>query len=168
MELQPSTAPLPPFFAAVRRRHEDVDIVLLPPEVPVEAAEPVTDTEVEAAHARVGAILERAWTDATEQAGEPETRVGYGPEQGTVVAKARIMARVSDGERVVEALFSVLTEDGWRLGRPGGGGVPRFLGRRDDLTVRVSYAEASGGVVVDLSTDPMPVGMDRARDLVRQ
>ena len=34
MELQPPTAPLPPFFAAVRRRHPDVDIVLLPPEAP--------------------------------------------------------------------------------------------------------------------------------------
>ena len=31
MELQSRDTPLPPFFAAVRRRHPDVDIVLLPP-----------------------------------------------------------------------------------------------------------------------------------------
>ncbi len=168
MELQPATAPLPPFFAAVRRRHEDVDIVLLPPEVPVEPGEPVTDAEVGAAVTRLGEVAERAWADATDAPAEPEVRLGYGPEVGTVVAKARVLARVSDGEQVVDALFSVLAEDGWRLGRRDDEGVPRFLGRRDDLTVRVSYAEVSSGVLVDLATDPMPVGKDRARELVRQ
>jgi hypothetical protein len=60
----------------------------------------------------------------------------------------------------------VLTEDGWQLGRVGDGS--RFLGRREDLQIRVSYAEASGGVLVDLSSDPMSVGTDTARELVRQ
>ena len=167
MELQPSTAPLPPFFAAVRRRHPDVDIVLLPPEEPLEAGEPVTDAEVEAAVTRIASVAERAWADATEAEAEVSARLGYGPEPGTVMAKARILARLADGARVVDALHTVLEQDGWRLGRADGG-APRFLGRHDDLTVRVSYAEASGGVLVDMSSAPMPVGMDRARELVRQ
>jgi hypothetical protein len=168
MKLQPPTAPLPPFFAAVRRRNPDVDIVLLPPEEPGEAGEPVTDAEVEAVVARMAAVAARAWSDATELPAEPETRVGYGPERGTVVVKTRLMARAADGEQLVEALFSVLADDGWRVARPDGGGVSRFLGRRDDLTIRVSHSEVSGGVVVDVSSDPMPVGIDRARELVRR
>jgi hypothetical protein len=167
MELQPSTAPLPPFFAAVRRRHEDVDIVLLPPEDQVDVGEPVADAEVEAAVVRIAAVAERAWGDATEAEAEVGARLGYGPDPGTVVAKARILTRLAEGEQVVDALHTVLEQDGWTLGRMDDG-VPRFLGRRDDLTVRASYAEASGAVLVDWSSSPLPVGTARARELVRQ
>ena len=165
MELQPSDAAVPPFFEAVRRRHPDVDIVVLPPEQE-QPAERVPTAHVEAGKARVADVMARAWAAATDLPEEAEVRLGYGPQPGTVVAKARILSRAPEGERVVDALHTVLTEDGWQLGRVADGS--RFLGRREDLQIRVSYAEASGGVLVDLSSDPMPVGSDTARELVRQ
>ena len=108
----------------------------------------------------------RTWAEATDLPEEAGGAARLRPEPGTVVAKARILSRAPEGERVVEALYTVLTEDGWQLGRVADGS--RFLGRREDLLIRVSYAEASGGVLVDLSSDPMPVGSDTARELVRQ
>jgi len=47
MELRPPTEPIDdPFFAAVRRRHPDVDVVLLPP------PDPPTPEQVAGEHAR--------------------------------------------------------------------------------------------------------------------
>jgi hypothetical protein len=166
MELRPSDADLPPFFNAVRRRHPDVDIVVLPDEGPTEAGEEVSTAEVEAGLARVADVVARAWAAATDVPAEPEVRLGYGPHPGTVVARARILTRTAEGEQVVGALHEVLAQYGWRLGRVRD--LARFQGRRDDLHVRVSYVEVSGGVLVELTSDPMPVGSDRARELVRR
>ena len=51
MELRPPGTPIDdPFFAAVRRRHPDVDLVVLPPDAPEEEpAATVDDATVERA-----------------------------------------------------------------------------------------------------------------------
>jgi hypothetical protein len=161
----PSAQPLPPLLAAVRRRHEDVDIVVLPPDEPI-AGDPVGDDEVEAARSRVDDVAARTWSDATDVPGVPVTRVGYGPQPGTVVAKSRILVRLQAGEQVVETLATVLAEDGWRVGRAPEG--PRLVARRDDIFARVSFAQVSGTVLVDMASDPLLVGTERARGLVTQ
>src|SRR5262245_35491213 len=106
MDTQRGT-PLPPLLAAVRRRHDDVDIVVLPPDEPP-SGEPVDDAAVEAARTRVDDVAARTWSDATDVPGVPTTRVGYSPEPGTVVAKSRILVRLATGEQVVDALATVL------------------------------------------------------------
>jgi hypothetical protein len=168
MEMQRGNAgsgrSLPPQLAGLRRRHEDVDIVVLPPDGPPSGG-PVADEQVQAAAAKVDGLASQVWTDATDVRVEPVTRVGYGPEPGTVVAKSRILVRVPGGEHVVHELARVLGDDGWRVGRAPDG--PRLVARRDDVFARVSYADVSGAVLVDLACDPMLVGTDRARRLVR-
>lgn len=148
---------LPPFFAAVRRRHPDVDLVVLPPEPAEEPS--LDDSAVAAVVAEVGAA-------ASEIAGSPvEPRVGPGPRPGTVRVRARAVVSVDpDG---VRALRDRLVADGWEVRRFGPG---RLVGRRDGeqgLHLRASYAEPRGAVLVDVSSPTLPVG-ERARSLVGQ
>jgi hypothetical protein len=168
MDLQrgtsPSARPLPGPLAELRRRDADVDIVVLPPDR-TPADEPVDDAVVDAATARAEGLASRLWAGATDVPASPLTRVGYGPAPGTVVARSRILASVPDGEEVVQALAGVLAQSGWRVGWAPQG--PRLVARRDDVVARVSYAEVSGALLVDVASDPMLVGPDQARRLVR-
>lgn len=162
MKLTPPTAPLPPFWAAVRRRHPDVDLVVLPDEQPV--PEPaVDDAAVHAAVERVTATVR----DLADDAPDTPAAVAYGPTEGTVVARARVSAGRPDGHEVLGALRRRLEADGWEVRRLEGE-VLRLVGRRDGLQVRASYAGATGGLLLEVASDPLPVGKDRARGLVRR
>jgi hypothetical protein len=122
---------------------------------------------VVASRGRVAETAAAAWTEATGMVAEPDTRIGYGPDPGTLLVRARILSHVPDGPASTSALATHLERDGWRLERSGGGGQ-RFGGRRDDLTVRASYADASGALLLEITTDPVLVGTARVRELVRQ
>ena len=159
MELQPPTAPLPPFWAAVRRRHPDVDIVLLPAGEPAPPGGDVDDQAVLAA-------VERVNTAVDDLGAEPPAaaRIGYGPDPGTVVPRVRLASHREDGLATLIRLRDQLEEQGWTVRRPEGG-VARLVGDRGDLHVRASYAEQTGSFLLDVSTDPLPVGNARAREL---
>lgn len=162
MELQPPTAPLPPFWAAVRRRHPDADIVLLPVDPPGPAAVEVDDRTVEDAVARVDA------TAAALGAEPPATaEIGFGPDPGTVVARVRLATHRQDGLETLNRVRDLLDGHGFSVRRPEGG-LARLVGHRDDLHVRASYAEPTTTFLLEVSSDPMPVGNDRARGLVRR
>ena len=161
MELQPPTAPLPPFWAAVRRRHPDLDIVVLPDGPPSdEEADEVDDRAVRSALDKVDAAV-----DALGAEPPAEARLGYGPEPGTVLARVRLASHREDGPATLNRLRDQLAEQGWDVRRPEGG-VARLVGHRDDLHVRASWAEPTGAFLLDVSTDPLPVGNERARKLV--
>ncbi len=159
MELQPPTAPLPPFWAAVRRRHPDVDIVLLPAGEPAPPGDDVDDQAVLAAAERVTTAVAALGTELPAAA-----RIGFGPDPGTVVPRVRLASHREDGLATLNRLRDQLEEQGWTVRRPEGG-VSRLVGNRDDLHVRASYAEQTGSFLLDVSADPLPVGLARAREL---
>ncbi len=168
MELQPHSIPIrDPFFAALRRRRPDVDIVLLPPERPTRQPDPVDDAHVAATLERVSGRMTELWRlVAGAEANQPRIRLGYGPDVGTVVASARGTAGVDDGFRRLVRLRHGLESGGWRVRRVAGASE-RLAGRHDDLRVHASYAEDTGSLVVELVSEPLPVGVGRARSLVR-
>lgn len=169
MELQPLSDPLgDPFFDAVRRRHPDVDLVVLPP-VPASPAslEPVGDDDVAASMVRVATLARQLWASAArESTAVPQGRFTYGAGPGTVRGTARLATRHDDGFHVLVALRHELETHGWEVTRPPGA-VERMVGRLDDLTVSASYAESTGAFLFEVSSESLPVGEARARELTR-
>jgi hypothetical protein len=166
MEIRPPTDPIDdPFFAAVRRRHPDVDIVVLPPETTDEASAQVSPEEVAAAQTRVVAEAARVWAVVEPAAEAPETRLGFGDSPSTVRAVARSSAVRGDGFDALVRLRVELEREGWELRRRAGVGVERLTGVHDGLRVSVSYAERSELLLLTLSSEAMEVGVERAREL---
>jgi hypothetical protein len=165
MELQSRGAPLPPFFAAVRRRHPDVDLVLLPPERSEgERAEPATEQQLANAFDLTTGTATRAWAEAVGDGRLPESRFAFGPDEDTVTARARVAARL-DGSPLVP-LTAALAQAGWDVGqRPGD--VSQLFAHRATMQLVASYAAASGTFVLTVSSTPLQVGIERARELVR-
>jgi hypothetical protein len=166
MELQSRGAPLPPFFAAVRRRHPDVDIVLLPPEQPeADPAEPAAADQLANAFDLTTGTATRAWAEAVGDGQLPESRFAFGPDPATVTARARASARL-DGSPLVP-LAAALAQGGWEVGQRSGN-VSQLFAHRATMQVVASYAAASGTFVLTVSSTPLVVGVDRARELVRR
>lgn len=164
MELQPPTAPLDAFFAPVRRRHPDVDLVVLPPEHPAPPRAVVADEAVARALDRVQQAAEEVWTASRLEGGAPGTDLAYGPADGTVVARSRVVAH-EQGRRF-DAVRAFLDHVGWQT-RLVAGPVTRLTGARGGVRVRASYAEESGALLVEVCSEPLLVGPARARALVR-
>jgi hypothetical protein len=169
MELRPLSDPLgDPFFDAVRRRHPDVDIVVLPPApppVPPDSLELVGDDEVAATLIRVATLARQLWASAARESAEkPEARFAYGSGPSAVRAVARVATRRDDGFHVLVALRHELETDGWEVTRPPGV-VERIVAHLDDLTVSASCAEGAGALLFELSSASLPVGDTRAREL---
>lgn len=176
MELQSRGAPLPPFFAAVRRRHPDVDIVLLPPEqtgaeqtdrdrADRDRADPATADQFANAFDLTTGTATRAWAESVGDGQLPDSRFAFGPDPATVTARARVTARL-DGSPLVP-LAAALVQGGWEVGqRPGD--VSQLFAHRATMQLVASYAAASGTFVLTVSSAPLVVGVDRARELVRR
>ncbi|GAA4733122.1 hypothetical protein GCM10023350_15740 [Nocardioides endophyticus] len=164
MELQSRGAPLPPFFAAVRRRHPDVDIVLLPGERPEsEHAEQATEQQLANAFDLTTGTATRAWAEAVGDGQLPESRFAFGPDEDSVTARARVSARL-DGSPLLP-LAAALAQTGWDIGqRPGA--VSQLFAHRATMQLVASYAAANGTFVLTASSTPLLVGVDRARELV--
>lgn len=163
--LRPGEPIADPFFAAVRRRHPDVDIVMLPPEPPVGDAEPVADDVVRASLIRVTTQAEHLWAAiAPEAVEDPEARLHYGAGPASVRATARVSASRDDGYEVLVRLRHELESHGWEVRRPGGS-VERLTAIFEELDVTASYAEPSGALMLSVSAESLPVGADRAREL---
>ena len=165
MEIRPPDAPLDAFFAPVRRRHPDVDIVVLPSTEQVPSAEPVDAARVEAVLDRVAQTAVSVWAAAVGPAAPPAARWRFGPDDGTVVASVRAGATTPDGFGALGALRGALEGDGWRVRRPPGE-VARLSGVRDALRVQASYAESTGALLLEVRSEPIHVGRVRARELV--
>ncbi len=163
MELQSRDAPLPPVFAAVRRRHPDVDIVLLPPErpsaEPVGQAMPATEQRLANAFDLTTGTATRAWAEAVGDGQLPDSRFAFGPDETTVTVRARVSARLDASPLVL--LAAALAPSGWEIGqRPGD--VSQLCAHRATMQLVASYAAASGAFVLTASSTPLAVGGDRA------
>jgi hypothetical protein len=174
MELRPPGSPVDdPFFAAIRRRHPDVDLVALPPDPPadepIEPVEPVDDAAVARVAELVGQTAGHLWAAVAPltQAG-PETRVRYAAREADVRAVARVVEKRSDGYALLVRLRHELEQRGWVVLRPPSpeNGLERLDAEREGSHLVASYAEASGAVLLELASRPLPVGVERARELV--
>ena len=166
MHLLPPTAPLDAFFGAVRRRHPDLDIVVLPTLEPPPAAVPADEARLAATLERVTEALRRVSAVVPPGEQSPTARWSFGPAEGTVTAAARSAATTADGFGALVTLRGVLETEGWRIHRVPGA-TERIAGVRDDLRVQASYAEGTGAFLVEVRSEPSHVGKARARRLVR-
>ena len=173
---------------AVRRRHPDVDIVVLPPGAHG-AARPAARADVDAGReqarpASPPLVARASGPTATDRRRRPRSRLGYGPQPGTVVAKARL-SRAPDGRRVVRRaatrVAAARTAGGGRVGptgrgpahrrarRPPGPGVVRRGDRRacsstvasDPMSGRRRHVRGAGEAVMEvvpLTVGPRPRG----------
>lgn len=166
MRLRPPNAPLDAFFGPVRRRHPDVDIVLLPP-APAPSREPADEARLAAVLARTADTAQATWTASGQPPRTPIPKWRFGPDDGTVVASARADAETTEGHEALAAIRSSLEDDDWRVRRLEGG-VQRLSGSRGDITVQASYAEDTGALLLEVRSEPIFVGRAAARELVRQ
>lgn len=166
MELRPPSAPLDAFFAPVRRRHPDVDLVVLPAESSAPSTEPLPEERVDATLERVAVTAGRVWAAAAEGTATPPARLVFGPDEGTVVASGRSSSTTPDGLGALVALRGALEGEGWKVRRLEGA-VERISGVQGDLRVQASYAERTGALLLEVRSEPMYVGRTRARELVR-
>ena len=167
MEIRPSGAPIDdPFFAVVRRRHPDVDIVVLPPDDRVQPVETVDEAAVDRATELVEAFADGLWVAvAPLSETEPESRLSYGDRESEVRAVARVVDRRDDGYAVLVRLRHELELRGWAVRRPPGE-LERLTASLDGGRLVASYAEETGVVMLELSSAALPVGTERARELV--
>jgi hypothetical protein len=169
MELRPPTEVIDdPFFAAVRRRHPDVDIVVLPAD-DESVADSVSPDEVAATRERVTALAGQLWSTVAPGAGElPEVRFAFGAGPASVRAVARVIARHGEGFGVLVRLRHELEGHGWAVRRPPGVGVERLTGVLRDLELTASCAEESTALLLTIASASMPVGAERATELTSQ
>lgn len=159
-----------PLFEALRRRHPDVDIVLLPPETPEpvapEPSPPAGDADVDDERARIDREFNLLWQLAGHDvAATTETALTLGPSTGSVEARSRAIAHTPEGFPVLVRLREALEAAGWRVERVAGP-VEQLLAALGSDRLRASYAEEAGTLVVELAGPALTVGSERARELI--
>lgn len=180
MIVQPAGAAVPdPFFAAVRRRHPDVDLVLLPPpdveelaQVDETTAPPDHERAVEALAANATAVAvaaEQLWSqlaDGDEQPTPILAELRHTEPVGAVRAAAEAVTRCDDGDQRLAAAHERLAADGWHVRWPSGG-LPRIVATQPGLRATTSYAATTGVLRLVVEGEACAVGRDRAAELVR-
>lgn len=172
MELRLPGSPVPdPFFAAIRRRHPDVDLVALPREEPAAPLEPVDEPTLDRVSELVAEAAAALWSAVAPGSGQvPETRLQYAGREADVRAVARVVEKRTDGYALLLRLRHELEQRGWSVQRPPGRqdrALERLVAEQHGGTLVASYAEPSGAVLLELASAPLPVGVERARELVR-
>lgn len=153
----PPTGPTgDPFFDAVRRRHPDVDLVVLPPELPSVPAPPADRATAEALAEVVLAEATSLWdTINTEDLTErPQLAYVAGGQPGTVRSTARVLVPETDrGFLLLAALRQAVPGLDYRDGP-----VSWIEGRSGVARLRASYAESTGFFQLELSSGALQVG----------
>ena len=167
-----------PFFGVVRRRHPDIDIVLLPQqprdEQPGVRLEPADVVDVPA---RFDAELTSLLEDVARGLTLPPVRSRWtpGPVTGSVAREALVAAEAVDAITATQALATAersLTAAGWHVLAPADG-LPRVLAGRGGTEeeparreLQVVYVEPRGRYAVTCRTGPFLVGAVAARELL--
>lgn len=160
------------FFAEVRRRHPDIDIVLLPQDPPRDdVAEPVpvdAETVIESVEADLASLLPSLARDLPTPL--PEWHWRPGDRTGSVARESLVATEDVEPVRGLTALSAAersLVTAGWHVLVPPDG-LPRVLaGRPDGAQVQVLYVEPRSRYAVTLRSPSYAVGSDAAADLVR-
>lgn len=161
----PSPPAVPPLFLALRRRHLDVDLVLLPPESTGPPADHASPDEVDRAVREVAGEAERLLAPLLDTA--ITSLLEYAEDEAAVRPVATSVSRRPDGAAVLTELRSRLTEAGWDTG-PALGRLTGLRARRVGLSVAATYAASTGTLSVRLAGPASTVGVDAARAWVRR
>lgn len=173
MRLFTGATPPDPLFAALRRRHPDVDLVLLPPERPAPAhRDPTGDAaEVDARLAVVEVARDRVLAALVPLVPDCAAAGPVAPSFGETEAHVRALVRLRGtglGQTdLVDQVATALRDGGWAVGVVAG---PREVGRvlavLDDVELTLTHADGSGAVLVTLAGPALAVGVEEARRLV--
>jgi hypothetical protein len=171
-----------PFFRVVRRRHPDIDIVLLPPEPPTEPPADPSDAVLDPADlAAVPALfddeLARLWDAVADGIERPEVRSRWTPgsSTGSVAREGLLAVEGVGGVAATQALVTAeraLAADGFHVLVPPTG-MPRVLAGHDGTEAdpvrrEVQVVHAGGRYAVTYRRDGYPVGLPAARALLRE
>jgi hypothetical protein len=166
------------FFGVVRRRHPDIDVILLPQEPPAEQPEQrVAPGDLVDVPARFDAELTALWAQVARGIAPPEVASRWTPGSltGSVAREALLATDGVDGVTATQALTTAeraLTADGWHVLAPRTG-MPRVLAGRDGTAadpvrreVQVVYVAARGRYAVTYRCGSYVVGHHASRELV--
>lgn len=161
-----------PFWSVVRRRHPDLDLVLLPEE-PAPAADPVppvtlSDRDV----ARLDERAARAWAAlAGRQEVSVVSRWVAGDRRGVVRRENAFTHESTDpvtGAGIIERAVARLRTEGWRVLSPPDG-VPRVMASRaDGEELQLVLVPATGRLTLRTRAAGVPVGIAAAHDLLTE
>lgn len=162
-----------PFWSVVRRRHPDLDVVILPPEpapvadsgLPVRAAEPFAELET--------AEAEGWWAQLVGHGTPMSVRRWIpGPTGDSVRHTVTLTLDSVSGAAALEHLREarpLLEADGWHVFTPPTG-MPRVMadrpGELDAESLLFGYAPDTGRLFLRLTSTGLPVGAARVRELI--
>lgn len=168
-----------PFFGEVRRRHPDIDIVLLPPEPPQAPEPPAGSAPVDPSVLTTVAVEHEAearalWSRVARGIDLPADTARWAPGTvtGTVARESLLAAEGVDPVTAAAALAGAarsLAEGGWHVLEPDTG-MPRVLAGRGEgagrREVQVVHVEATGRYAVTSRGPSYAVGPARVRALL--
>lgn len=168
------------FFGVVRRRHPDVDIIVLPPEVSDERALPPVDpAALGTVPAQFDTELADLWSSIAVGIDRPELTAhwSYGAISGSVTREALVVVDDADGVDGVTAHGALaraerfLNDSGWHTLVPSDG-IPRVLASRDDEYIsrqlQVIYVPGTSRIAMTYAAGPYFVGEAAARAAVKE
>lgn len=171
--IDPRGLPADPFLTTVRRRHPDVDIVLLPPPpaaAPSLSSDPSAragDEPVAAAHVRsAGAAVDAAAESLRGWIPEADLDLAWRPGGVAGTVQRSVVARAvrPDGAELLDRLRTALRGAGWETH----GRATALIARARPLTLVGSVVPSTGQLLVRITGDDVVVGRDRAAALLQE
>lgn len=162
-----------PFWSVVRRRHPDLDIVLLPPEAPPVADSGLPERSPAPFATSTAVSADDHWTRLVGH-GTPRRLATWIPGPSADSVRCTVTLTLDDasataGIQHLREAETVLAADGWRVFTPPTG-MPRIMADRPgeigDEHLLFGYAPETGRLFLRLASTGLPVGADRAHDLI--
>jgi hypothetical protein len=163
-----------PFWSVVRRRHPDVDIVVLPPDdapdlTPAPGTAPI---HTGAARADFEGEVAAMWDQLGQPTERPVVRWTSAPNRGAVALEGRIAVEgmaPDDAAAVLRRAEERLGAEGWHVLVPPDGlprvaaGQTRSTGRR---TAQVVHVPERARLTLIVRSEPIPVSRNTANTLL--
>lgn len=159
-QVDPATLDDDPFWAVMRERHPDLDVIVLPPEPPAASSPRLTQplSEVQEAAAELVAAWRLvqplvAHADPTEPDRGPSVR--WEDREGDVLLLQRAIQGIGQdaGTALLRSLVTTLGDAGWRLRAGSRRGMP--LLEAIDGSVHLDAVAGPGATVLTLTGDAL-------------
>lgn len=155
-----------PFYRELRRRHDDVDIVLLAGQDPQPT--PPLDTDVaRRVHRQVRRTFDEIWSALLDEPPSPSSSWRPGTVVGVVHTEltGRHTVAAAAHRSLLQRADELLTARGWSV-HSHLRGVPRVLAGHDGTTIRLTWWE--GTLTLALQGPGTSVGVEALRDLMAE